>query len=66
MVVRSGICLGLVAISPNDSVFQNVQYLTLEDFSGDATVNIYYKEEKYAGNVKLFLDLLKNSKEIFN
>ena len=66
MVVRSGICLGLVAISPNDTVFQNVQYLTLEDFSGDATVNIYYKEEKYAGNVKLFLDLLKKSKEIYN
>lgn len=66
MVVRSGICLGLVAISPNDTVFQNVQYLTLEDFSGEATVNVYYKEEKYAGNVKLFLDLLKNSKEIFN
>ena len=66
MLVRSGICLGLVAISPNDSVFQNVHYLTLEDFSGNAVVNIYYKEEKYAGNVKLFLEQLKKSEEIFN
>ena len=66
MVVRSGICLGLVAISPNDSVFQNVQYLTVKDFSGDAVVNIYYKEEKYAGNVKLFLGLLKKSENILN
>ena len=66
MVVRSGICLGLVAISSKDSVFSNVQYLTVEDFSGDAIVNVYYKEEKYAGNVKLFLELLKKNKDFHN
>ena len=66
MLVRSGICLGLVASSSKDSVLPNAQYLTVEDFSGDAVVNIYYKEEKYAGNVKLFLDMLKESKDILN
>ena len=66
MVVRSGICLGLVASSSKDSVFPNVRYLAVEDFSGNADVNIYYKEEKYAGNVKLFLELLKKSKDNLN
>ena len=66
MVVRSGICLGLVAISSKDSVFPNVQYLAVEEFSGDAIVNVYYKEEKYAGNVKLFLEQLKKAKDFHN
>ena len=66
MLVRSGICLGLVASSSKDSVLPNAQYLTVEDFSGASVVNVYYKEEKNAGNVKLFLDMLKESKDILN
>ena len=65
-VVRSGICLGLAACSSKDSVLSNARYLTVEDFNGSSVVNVYYKEEKNAGNVKLFLDMLKESKDILN
>ena len=66
MVVRSGICLGLAACSSKDSVLSNARYLTVEDFNGSSVVNVYYKEEKNAGTVKLFLDMLKESKDILN
>ena len=65
-MVSSGICLGLVASSSRDAVFPNTRYLIVEDFSGSADLNIYYKEEKYAGNVKLFLELMKNAKDNLN
>ena len=63
MVVRSGACLGLTISNSTESVLSKVEYLRISDFDVYAVSNVYYKQEKYDGNVKLFLELLKNSKD---
>ena len=63
MVVRSGACLGLTISNSAESVLPKVEYLRISDFDVYAVSNVYYKQEKYDGNIKLFLELLKNSKD---
>ena len=63
MVVRSGACLGLTISNSTESVLSKVEYLRISDFDVYAVSNVYYKQEKYEGNIKLFLELLKNSKD---
>lgn len=61
IVVRSGACLGLTFGSTMSSSLANVQYLSVSDFNEEVVSNVYYRQEDYDGNIKLFLDLLKNS-----
>lgn len=60
-VLKSGICLGLNLAKQNEeSRTGNMQFLTISDFNEELAVNVYYKKEKYEGNVKMFLELLES------
>ena len=59
----SGVCLGLnLARIDEDAHNPDTQFLAITDFNEELAANVYYKKEKYAGNIKLFLDMLKNSR----
>ena len=55
-----GDCLGLTVGNEENSRLPGLQYLSVADFNETYQVNVYYKKENYAGNVKLFVDFLKN------
>jgi DNA-binding transcriptional LysR family regulator len=61
LAVMSGTCLGLTYGNTMSSSLPNVQFLNVSDFNARTECDVYYKKENYSGNVKLFLDLLKNS-----
>lgn len=59
--LKSGVCLGLNLAKQNEeSRTGNMQFLTISDFNEELAVNVYYKKEKYEGNVKMFLELLES------
>ena len=60
MAVQSGTCLGLTMGTTMSSGLANVQYLSVSDFNEEIVSNVYYRQEIYDGNVKLFLDFLKS------
>lgn len=60
--LKSGLCLGLNLANQNEeSRVGNMRFLNITDFHAELSVNVYYKKEKYQGNVKLFLDLLEST-----
>ena len=60
--LKSGLCLGLNLASVNEeSRVDNMQFLTVTDFNEELAIYVYYKKEKYEGNVKAFLELLENN-----
>lgn len=61
IVVRSGACLGLTFGATMSSSLANVQYLSVSDFNEEIVSNVYYRQEVYDGNIKLFLDFLKST-----
>ena len=61
IAVRSGTFLGLTFGSTMSSGLANVQYLSVSDFNEEVVSNVYYREEVYNGNIKLFLDFLKST-----
>ena len=61
--LMSGVCLGLnLAKANEDSRNPNTQFLAVMDFNEQLDAKVYYKKEKNEGNIKLFLDMLKNSR----
>ena len=59
----SGVCLGLnLAKIDEDAHNPDTQFLAITDFNEELAANVYYKKEKYAGNIRLFLDMLKDSR----
>ena len=61
MAVQSGTCLGLTMGTTMSSGLANVQYLSVSDFNEEIVSNVYYRQEVYDGNIKLFLDFLKST-----
>ena len=61
MAVLSGECLGLTLGNTAHNNSPNMQYLNVSDFNEYLTGSVYYKQEKYNGNIKLFVDFLKNN-----
>ncbi len=61
MAVLSGNCLGLTTGNSTAINMPNIRYLNITDFNGSVVGSVYYKKEHYTGNVKLFLDFLKNN-----
>ena len=61
MAVQAGTCLGLTMGTTISSGLANVQYLSVSDFDEEIVSNVYYREEVYNGNIKLFLDFLKST-----
>lgn len=61
LAVTSGTCLGLTYGRTMSSSLPNVQYLNISDFNEHTVCNVYYKKDRYHGNIKLFVDLLKNT-----
>ena len=59
--LRSGLCLGLNLRNNTEDTQPNMRFLNVTDFREDLEINVYYREEVYNGNIKLFLDLLKTS-----
>ena len=56
-----GDCLGLNVGNEENSQLPGLQYLSVTDFYEPFFVNVYYKMEKYVGNVKLFVDFLEGT-----
>lgn len=61
VALRSGLCLGLNLRNNTEDTQPNMRFLNVTDFREDLEINVYYREEVYSGNIKLFLDLLKTS-----
>ena len=61
MAVLSGECLGVTMGNATQTSMPNAQYLAVSDFNEQVVSNVYYKKEKYEGNVKLFVDFIKNA-----
>ena len=61
MAILSGECLGISMSNMDHSSKPNFQYLDVSDFHEHLVCNVYYKKEKYEGNVKLFVDFIKNA-----
>ena len=61
LAILSGECLGLTLGNTAHTNLPNVQYLNVSDFNECLVGCVYYKQEKYNGNVKLFVDFLKNN-----
>ena len=59
IAVTSGTCLGLTVGNARNSSNPNMCYLDVLDFDGYSESKIYYKKEKYTGNIRLFLNFLK-------
>lgn len=60
--LKTGVCLGLnLGRRDGESRTANTQFLSITDFSEELPISVYYKKEHYNGNIKLFLELLKNS-----
>ena len=58
-LLRSGVGIGL-GRDNKESDFPDISYLSVGDFSERYTVCCYYKEQANFGNVKSFIDFLKN------
>lgn len=59
--LRTGVCLGLnLGRQDENSRTANTQFLTVMDFNEELVINVYYKKERYEGNIKLFVDFLNN------
>lgn len=61
IALESGAYLGVNFGTGDGSNLRIFRYLQVSDFQEQVTVNVYYRKEAYEGNIKLFLDLLKNS-----
>lgn len=61
VAMRSGTCLGLNLRNSAEERQSNMQFLNVSDFKEELLINVYYKKERYDGNIKQFLDLLKTS-----
>jgi DNA-binding transcriptional LysR family regulator len=57
--LRTGSCLGVAIGNEKESRSPGLRYLSVSDFSAEYVSNVYYKKEKYQGNVKLFVDFLE-------
>ena len=58
--IRAGIGIGVIRDRGPDVRLQAMKYLDVEDFNEPYVVCCYYKKREYYGNVKEFIDLLKN------
>ena len=58
--LRMGGCLGLNVGNEEASRVPGFRYLSVSDFKAEYVSNVYYKQEKYQGNVKLFVDFLES------
>lgn len=58
-LLSSGVGIGLGRENPKVD-YPNLAYLDVADFSERYTVHCYYKEQAYYGNLKLFIDFIKN------
>lgn len=61
IAVLSGNCLGLTTGNTTAINMPNIRYLNITDFNSHIVCSVYHKKENYAGNIKLFLDFLKNN-----
>lgn len=61
IALESGVCLGVNFGMGEDSSPRGFRYLQVSDFGEQVTINVYYKKESYAGNIRLFLELMQSS-----
>ena len=61
LALQLGACLNVNYGVGEESAPRSLRYLQIEDFQEQVTINAYYKKDAYAGNIKLFLDLLQTS-----
>lgn len=60
--LRTGVCLGLNLARWDESARNSdTRFLAITDFTEELPINVYYKQERCVGNVKLLLDMLKSS-----
>lgn len=57
-LLRAGVGIGLGRETPEHD-FPGLTYLELSDFDETYTVQCYYKQDHYFGNIKSFIDFLK-------
>ena len=59
--LRMGDCLGLTVGNQEEPRSPGLRYLTVSDFNAEYVSNVYYKKEKYQGNIKFFVDFLEGA-----